>query len=279
MSTSRRFDHAHASGRLASRERGGFTIVDLLVSIAVVVVLISILAPSLTKSYEMARRVVCMSNVRQIGYALDMYMDDHDGELPESVFLPQDSDRATSGVHNSIFLRVDASSEVLGDIQLHTAHDDYEAWDGMGILYTQEYLSHPSVFYCPSHRGEHDYEDYVEAWARQSGTIGGNYQFRLDPDYRYREDMPGALTLVADSMRTQEDYNHVDGNNLLRADMSVAWYHDRGKVVFNSLAAPGTSASTMQSTVQDAWKVLDEDSNLEPPQAPDAPLTAGTIGY
>jgi hypothetical protein len=149
----------------------------------------------------------------------------------------------------------------------------------MGHLFAREYLSHPSVFYCPSHRGEHDYEDYKEAWARHTGTIGGNYQFRLDSNFRYREELPKALTLVADSMRTQEDYNHVDGNNLLRADMSVAWYHDRGGVVFDSLAAPGTSASTMQSTVQDAWKVLDEDSNLDPPHAPDAPLTAGTINY
>lgn len=264
-----------AAHGVSLRARLGFTMPDLLVSIAVVAVLIAILAPSLIKSYEMARRVVCMSNVRQIGYAVAMYADDNEEELPGSIFLPDDS-RSASGTHNSIFLHVDARDERASELGLDFMDEKYKSWDGIGYLFGEGYLSHPNVFYCPSHHGEHRFEDYQESWARRTGIIAGNYQFRIDPEYRFRDEIPSTVTLLADSMRTQEDYNHVEGNNLLRADMSVEWFQDVGDQIYNSLAAPGVAASTMQNNVDDAWKYLDDGGDNGPTMLPDVPLTAGS---
>ena len=71
----------------ASRARSAFTLIDLLVSIAVMAILIGIMLPSITSAHEAARRVACRSNGRQIGLGLVMYANDHDGRLPSSVFL------------------------------------------------------------------------------------------------------------------------------------------------------------------------------------------------
>lgn len=56
----------------------GFTLVELLTAIAVIIVLASILLPVLWLARGMARRAACISNLRQIGLAARMYRDDYD---------------------------------------------------------------------------------------------------------------------------------------------------------------------------------------------------------
>lgn len=69
------------SKRRSGRARG-FTLIELLVVIAIIAILAAILFPVFAQARGMARRTSCLSNIRQVGTAVSMYVQDYDGSLP-----------------------------------------------------------------------------------------------------------------------------------------------------------------------------------------------------
>ncbi|MBQ6470840.1 MAG: type II secretion system protein [Victivallales bacterium] len=61
-----------------------FTLIELLVVIAIISVLASMLLPALSKAREKARATSCLSNCRQLGTCLLLYLDDNEENLPSS---------------------------------------------------------------------------------------------------------------------------------------------------------------------------------------------------
>lgn len=72
-----------------SRRRSGFTLIELLVVIAIIAILASILFPVFARAREKARQSACLSNVKQILLALDMYAQDYDETYPQG-FTPNE---------------------------------------------------------------------------------------------------------------------------------------------------------------------------------------------
>lgn len=62
-----------------------FTLIELLIVIAIIAILAAILFPVLARAKEAAKKTQCASNMRQIGLGLRMYADDWDGGMPESM--------------------------------------------------------------------------------------------------------------------------------------------------------------------------------------------------
>jgi prepilin-type N-terminal cleavage/methylation domain-containing protein/prepilin-type processing-associated H-X9-DG protein len=67
------------TGRSLSR---AFTLIELLVVIAIIAILAAILFPVFAQAREKARQTACMSNLKQIGLAAQMYATDYDDGLP-----------------------------------------------------------------------------------------------------------------------------------------------------------------------------------------------------
>jgi prepilin-type N-terminal cleavage/methylation domain-containing protein/prepilin-type processing-associated H-X9-DG protein len=65
------------------RGRPGFTLIELLVVIAIIAILAAILFPVFARARETAKRSACASNLKQVGAAMIMYLDDNDTRLPD----------------------------------------------------------------------------------------------------------------------------------------------------------------------------------------------------
>ena len=62
--------------------RAGFTLIELLVVIAIIGIIAALLVPAFGRARESARIAICANNLRQIGMAMHMYIDDNDFKFP-----------------------------------------------------------------------------------------------------------------------------------------------------------------------------------------------------
>ena len=246
----------------------GFTLIDVLVSIAVIAVLIGLLIPSLSSVNETARRVICQSNVRQIGIGLIHYANDYKGQLPVSRYIASANNPARSS----------SSPEKMVTVRVGIAESEnaMSNWDGLGLLFATDYIPAPKIFYCPSHRGDHPYSAYATGWGGSSEQeIVANFHFRgegpttvgrtvngLRPTTQSLWNIdPAQSSLIADGMQVKSDYNHKVGVNFFRADLSVHWFADPNSRLQELL--PDVKNNATPQTVREAWSFLDASVNVD----------------
>lgn len=240
------------SRALGARARA-FSLMDVLVSIGVIAVLISLLLPSLGPVKETARQVACRSGVRQIGLGIAMFADDHRDLIPASLYLKQ---RGSQGPQpaQTVCLTVDPDGP---------ASKSGFTWDGLGVLYAEQYLGTPGIFYCPSHKAQFRFSDQEAVWHNPDGLIVGNYQYRaMGPNGKVflSEIEPKRAALVSDSLRSADEFNHPAGVNVLRADLSVFWFSDHNESIYSLLGkddGSGAGYTTTQS-IGNIWNSFDE---------------------
>ena len=151
------------------RPRHGFTLVELLVVMAVIVILATMLYPGVAKARSKANQTVCLSNVRQLSMAILMYAQDYGGRL-----LPAAQSRLDQG----------AGPETL-------------IWPA----YLAPYAQSTEIFICPEAKGE---SFYADTWAER-----GRLSIGLNRDLEERTtntpyplgaiDEPATTILLADS--------------------------------------------------------------------------------
>ncbi len=259
VSTHTRHSDPRTSARPNQRiTRAGFSLIDVLVSVSVIALLIAIMLPSISMVRESARRVICSSDMRQIGLGMNLYAEDNKGTLPSSVFIEEVGNTAYP-----IFPQL--MDTVRTSENDYDPHKEWGQWDGLGLLFFKGYVSAPGVFYCPSHTGSHTPDRYEGTWDLEGTTeIVSNFQFRgVGPNgQRKIYSMNSLDAVVTDSLRSIEDLNHDNGLNVLAAGLSVKWFDDVDSRIVESIMS--RTAETEADDTTQAWQIFDGDTTLTP---------------
>jgi prepilin-type N-terminal cleavage/methylation domain-containing protein/prepilin-type processing-associated H-X9-DG protein len=130
---------------MMNARRRGFTLIELLVVIAIIGILAAMVFPVFARARESARKAVCLSNVKNISLAVNMYLADNGDTMPPDNFMPEVVE----------YFRAGPGGGTCGPI-------DWEGWDpAAGRAFSanpylripvilDEYVKNRDVWSCPS---------------------------------------------------------------------------------------------------------------------------------
>lgn len=136
----RRTSSVEARANRLGNVRSGFTLIELLVVIAIIAILVAILLPAVQQAREAARKSSCKNNLKQLGLALQNYLDVHE------VFPYGYDDSPATRKRDTFFHRV------LPFIEQTALYEEYESRNLTWVhWYPSDFASQAvDSFMCPS---------------------------------------------------------------------------------------------------------------------------------
>jgi type II secretory pathway pseudopilin PulG len=212
------------------RSLAGFSLLELLVVLAIMMAMLSVIAPVLGSAARFSWQLSCMEQMRTLGRASVTFAVDHDDWLPRG---PVDlgAGRWVGDPDLGSPLEIYNRRRQTAGAALF----DVEGWYGQGLLYEGAYLSSGQVYYCPS--VTRPGWSFQERWPR---TFVGRTPSRrtIYVTLVYRGGVWSRRGEAAGPMRLQQGsgarglfvdnplggaMNHPDGYNVAYLDNAVAW--------------------------------------------------------
>jgi prepilin-type N-terminal cleavage/methylation domain-containing protein/prepilin-type processing-associated H-X9-DG protein len=162
----------------------GFTLVEVLVVIAIIGILIALTLPAVNSAREAARRAECGDHVRQIGLALHGHLNVHRKFPRGAVLVPNYSDTEISGWYDpwgeaaATVWGKHGTSWMLAMLPYIEQNSVYKSWDFSKSVLCNETLARTDIamFYCPTRRvgiRRGDEDIMFQKWTSGGTDYGG----------------------------------------------------------------------------------------------------------
>jgi len=215
--------------------RKGFTIIELLVVLAILVILAGILYPAFASARRVAYNAVCLSNLKQIGLANSMYLQDYDEAFPVAC---NQFDRVT------------------GKAQKNDKNEAFGTPDLWTVL--APYVKNPGLWRCPADQGT----------SLRGISFKPSLYLTTGSSYNYNTDLAWFRTSVL-----EEDPDEVigrwapltmaniqkPGETWISAEPTGGWHNairgadTRNTYHYNHVFVDGHSKSLTQAQVENLW--------------------------
>ena len=229
--------------------RTGFSLMELMVVLAITSILTAMLFPGMRAARDSAHRLMCASNMRQLGSAMILYAHAHRERLPSSELA--------------------ARGQMLDQMAINapsTTSPDSTELDGLGKLLQFGTYCSPKCLYCPSHQNNHTYEANQTAIQISSDhifsperVVFSNYHYVATGEENKLNLLSDDRILLSDGFRTKRDFNHRSGMNTVRGDCSIQWWNDDESKFYSALPDAPLASSPLQSQIFDqVWSLVGE---------------------
>lgn len=219
--------------------RRAFTLIELLVVIAIIAILAALLFPVFAQAKRAAKKTQCISNLKQIGSAIAIYMTDYDDRFPWAV---DPIDKTQPQIWSS-------QPQFQAQIPFMPYIQD--------VL--QPYIKSKEVFHCPADTGSAVLDDRPNVPLQTSpsmyATYGTSYFFRTEIAFRAFSQTD--FKLPADINVLFDAFGHWHGDApMMTADVNYNDYFYRlPKYRYNALYGDFHVKSVNFDTLQTAWNI------------------------
>jgi len=186
------------------REKFGFTLVEILVTLVIIGVLMAILFPAINATREAARRAQCLSNMRQIGLAVHNFHDARD-QLPYAAYWTQ-------------FMGHSAFLAVLPYVEEDTLRSDYnirQYYTGPDNLQVIE--TRIPMFLCPSMKLPRDVPEPEPACGEKGAP--GSYAVCIGSNDAWSGPHNGAIVRDSDGTLSLRDIRDGTSRTLMIGEL------------------------------------------------------------
>lgn len=138
------------------KRRAAVTVLELLVAIASLMALVSLLLPAIQTAREASRNVKCLSNLHQIGLALQVFEQAHSS-------LPAGWKQDAAGVSSYGW-----AASILREVEYRELHARIDPMQPLPELSIAVRSTTPEIFLCPSDSGDPTFSLYAEIGGHES---------------------------------------------------------------------------------------------------------------
>jgi len=217
--------------------RRGFTLIELLVVIAIIAVIAAILFPVFTKAKGAAKSTACVSNLRQCGMAMLIYMGDNDDLFPYAI---DDSDR----LHPEQWSAFPQFQDAIPNIPT------------MQVTLAP-YVKSKEIFHCPADTGSLVLDDHFPlsyvGTPSDFATFGSSYLYRTEICVSAKTQTmlqePSAVNLYFDAA----GHWHGSGGEASPSDDLSTFANRLGADRYNTVFADMHAKSLSEGQLQQAW--------------------------